>query len=43
VITDSIALNGKKLSKIKVLSVAPLLAEGIARIHEERTISELFV
>ena len=43
VISDSIALNGKKLQKIKVLSVASLLAEAIQRIHEERTISELFV
>ncbi len=43
VITDTIALNGKKLSKIKVLSVAPLLAEAIKRIHEERTVSALFV
>jgi ribose-phosphate pyrophosphokinase len=43
VITDSIALNNKKLSKIKVLTVAPLLAEAIQRIHEERTISGLFV
>lgn len=43
VITDTIALNGKKLDKIHVLSVAPLLAEAIKRIHEERTVSGLFV
>lgn len=43
VITDSIALNGKKCDKIKMLSVAPILAEAITRIHEERTISALFV
>jgi ribose-phosphate pyrophosphokinase len=43
VITNSIALNNKKLSKIKVLTVAPLLAEAIKRIHEERTVSALFV
>lgn len=43
VITDSIALNGKKSSKIKVLSVAPLLGEAIRRIHEEKTVSGLFV
>lgn len=29
--------------KLKVLSVAPLLAEAIKRIHEESTISSLFV
>ncbi|MCG3205399.1 MAG: Ribose-phosphate pyrophosphokinase [Elusimicrobia bacterium] len=43
VITDTIALNGKKLSKIKVLSVASILGEAIKRIHEERTVSALFV
>ncbi len=43
VITDSIALNGKKSDKIKVLTVAPLLSEAIKRIHEERTVSGLFV
>jgi ribose-phosphate pyrophosphokinase len=44
VITNSIPLNGtaKGLGKIKVLSVAHLLAEAIQRIHEERSISELF-
>ena len=43
VITDSIPLNGKKSAKIKVLSVASLLADAIKRIHEEQSISELFV
>jgi phosphoribosylpyrophosphate synthetase len=33
----------KSLSKIKVLSVAPLLARGIQSIHEETSISELFI
>ena len=32
----------KKVSKIKVLSVAELLARGIHSIHEETSISELF-
>lgn len=43
IITDTIFLNGKKSNKIKVLSVAPLLGEAIKRIHEERTVSALFV
>jgi phosphoribosylpyrophosphate synthetase len=30
------------MPKIKVLSVAPLLARGIQSIHEETSISELF-
>jgi len=32
----------RKISKIKVLSVASLLARGIQSIHEETSISELF-
>ena len=43
VITDSIPLgNGKKHPKIKVLSIAPLLAEAIRRIHKEESVSSLF-
>jgi ribose-phosphate pyrophosphokinase len=45
VVTDSVPLNADalKLPKIKVLSVAPLLARGIQSIHEETSISELFI
>jgi ribose-phosphate pyrophosphokinase len=45
VVTDSVPLNGnaKKLPKITVLSVAELLARGIQSIHEETSISELFI
>ena len=45
VVTDSIPLSEEagKLPKIKVLSVAPLLARGIQSIHEETSISELFI
>jgi ribose-phosphate pyrophosphokinase len=45
VVTDSVPLSAEaaKLSKIKVLSVAPLLARGIQSIHEETSISELFI
>jgi ribose-phosphate pyrophosphokinase len=45
VVTDSVPLSPEaaSLPKIKVLSVAPLLARGIQSIHEETSISELFI
>lgn len=45
VVTDSVPLNpaAQDLGKITVLSVAPLLARGIQSIHEETSISELFI
>ena len=43
-VTDSIPLKkGKSSSKIKVLTVAPLLGEAIKRIHENRSVSSLFL
>jgi ribose-phosphate pyrophosphokinase len=43
--TNTIALDSKQqeCKKITVLSVAPLLADAITRIHEETSLSSLFV
>ncbi|PID77441.1 MAG: phosphoribosylpyrophosphate synthetase [Deltaproteobacteria bacterium] len=45
VVTNSIPLReeAKKCSKIKVLSVSALLADAIRRIHNEDSVSSLFV
>ncbi|MGB6876005.1 MAG: ribose-phosphate pyrophosphokinase [Candidatus Acidiferrales bacterium] len=45
IVTDSVPLSdaAKRVPKIKVLSVAQLLARGIRSIHEETSISELFI
>ena len=44
VVTDSIHLPPEKqFPKLTVLSVAPLFAEAIRRIYEERPVSHLFV
>jgi ribose-phosphate pyrophosphokinase len=43
VVTDSIPVPLEKRSaSMTVLSVAPLLAEAIVRVHENRSVSELF-
>ncbi len=43
IVTDSIPVNGsKKLDKITVLSIAPLLGEAISRIHTGQSVGEMF-
>ena len=45
IVTDTIPLHGaaKKCSGILVLSVAELLGEAIRNIHEETSVSSLFI
>jgi ribose-phosphate pyrophosphokinase len=45
VVTNTIPLNGKNqyCSKLKTLTVAPLLGEAILRIHREESVTSLFV
>jgi len=45
IVTDTVPLSekAKMTNKIEVLSVADLLADGIRRIHDEDSVSELFV
>jgi len=45
IVTNSIPLNGaaSKSGRIRVLSVAPLLAQAIQSIHEDGSVSTLFV
>jgi ribose-phosphate pyrophosphokinase len=43
IVTDSIPIAADRIGPpITVLSVAPLLAEAIIRVHENRSVSELF-
>jgi ribose-phosphate pyrophosphokinase len=43
VVTDTIPLTPeRRIAKITVLSVAPLLAEAIRRVHEDASVSSLF-
>jgi ribose-phosphate pyrophosphokinase len=44
IVTDSVPIPPEKLGPpLTVLSVAPLLAEAIIRVHENRSVSELFI
>ena len=44
VITDTLPVDeGKRPGKLKILGIANLLGEAIRRIHEERSVSSLFI
>ncbi|MEG2435689.1 MAG: ribose-phosphate pyrophosphokinase, partial [Ruthenibacterium sp.] len=44
VLLDTILLpEEKRIDKIKILSVAPMLAEAVARIYSDKPVSTLFV
>jgi ribose-phosphate pyrophosphokinase len=42
VVTDTIPIEDSIRPLVKVLSVAPILGDGIVRIHEGRSVSEMF-
>lgn len=44
ILTNTLVIpDEKRLENVKVLSVAPLIGEAIMRIHEERSVSSLFL
>jgi len=43
IVTDTIPMGDKKSKKIEVVSVAKLLSEAITRIHENKSVSSLFI
>jgi ribose-phosphate pyrophosphokinase len=42
VLTDTIRIDPTGIPALHVLSIAPLLGEAIRRVHEERSVSDLF-
>ena len=44
IFTNTLAIDqSKRLPNMRILSVAPLIGEAILRIHEERSVSSLFI
>ena len=45
IVTNTIPLSeeAKKVKKIKVLDVSPILGEAIKRIHSDASVSSLFI
>ncbi|WP_457600500.1 ribose-phosphate diphosphokinase [Hydrogenivirga sp.] len=43
IITNTIPIGDKLFNKLQIVSVAPLLGEAIKRIHEEESVSSLFI
>lgn len=43
IVSDTIPLDGKEMTNLKVLSIANLLGEAIRRIHKSESVSSLFV
>jgi len=43
VVTNSVPVNDSCCSKVKCLSVAEILAEAILSIHDESSVSRLFI
>jgi len=43
IVTDTIPTEDKKVSNIKILSVAEILGEAIRRIHDNESVSSLFL
>lgn len=43
VVTNTVPVSvSKRIDKVRIVSIAPMLAEAIARIHEDRSVSTLF-
>jgi ribose-phosphate pyrophosphokinase len=43
VVTNTVPVSeAKRIDKVRIVSIAPLLAEAIRRIHEDRSVSTLF-